>query len=221
MLSLILFLPVIGAVLLAFMPRQGEASLKTTAFLVSVATFALSLVMAAGFNAGADDQYQFRERLLWMPQLGITYRLGVDGISMVLVLLTTLLSAVAILSSWNAVHERVKEFMIFLLLLETGMLGVFMARDLFLFYVFWEVMLLPMYFIIGVWGGPRKEYAAIKFFLYTLFGSVLMLIAILMLYFSSDLTDPLLMPHLEKCYLNPAIKADVQAAMSKRLASDP
>jgi NADH-quinone oxidoreductase subunit M len=185
MLSLILFLPVIGAVLLALMPRQGEAGLKTTAFLVSLATFALSLVMAAGFNASADDQFQFRERLLWMPQLGITYRLGVDGISMVLVLLTTLLSAVAILSSWSAVHERVKEYMIFLLLLETGMLGVFMARDLFVFYVFWEVMLLPMYFIIGIWGGPRRVYATIKFVLYTLVGSLLMLVAILYLYLHS------------------------------------
>src|SRR6266852_2475551 len=178
MLSLILFIPVAGAVLLALMPRQAEGSLKTTAFVVSLASFAVSVAMAFAFNAGDNGRYQFVEHHPWVPQLGIYYSLGVDGISMVLVLLTTFLSAIAILSSWSAVHERVKEYMIFLLFLETGMLGVFMARDLLLFYVFWEVMLLPMYFIIGIWGGPRRVYATIKFFLYTLAGSVLMLLAI-------------------------------------------
>src|SRR5947209_8277864 len=163
MLSLILFLPVLGALLLAFMPRQGEGGLKTTAFVVSLITFALSVVMAAGFNADNDATYQFTEHAAWMPQLGIAYSLGVDGISVVLILLTTLLSAIAILSSWTAIRERVKEYMILLLLLETGMIGVFMARDLILFYVFWEAMLLPMYFLIGIWGGPRRIYATIKF----------------------------------------------------------
>jgi NADH-quinone oxidoreductase subunit M len=213
LLSLILFLPVMGAVLLMFLPRQeqtaalpvGEAAgheagghdhggglavpqatlIKLVAFLVSLVTFALSLVMWAGFDANADGRFQFVERFPWVPQLGITYHLGVDGLSMVLIVLTTFLSAVSILASWTAINERVKEFMIFLLLLETGMIGVFMARDLFLFYVFWEVMLLPMYFLIGIWGGPRRVYATIKFVLYTLVGSLLMLVAILYLYLAT------------------------------------
>src|SRR4051794_4709788 len=138
MLSLILFVPVVGALLLAFMPRQGESGLKWTAFVVSLVSLALSVVLAMQFNADSDAALQFQEHVSWVPQLGFSYFLGVDGISVVLILLTTLLSSIAILSSWSAVHERVKEFMIFLLLLETGMLGVFMARDLLLFYVFWE-----------------------------------------------------------------------------------
>jgi NADH-quinone oxidoreductase subunit M len=182
MLSLILFIPVIGAVLLAFMPREQEGGLQWTAFGVSLVSLALSIATAMGFDANRDASYQFVERVPWVPQLGIAYHLGVDGISVVLILLTTLLSSVSILSSFTAVRERVKEFMIFLLLLETGMLGVFMARDLLLFYVFWEVMLIPMYFLIGIWGGPRRIYATIKFVLYTLVGSLLMLVAILYLY---------------------------------------
>src|SRR5436189_5655120 len=121
----------------------------------------------------------------WIPSFNIEYFMGVDGISLPLVMLTTLVSFLAMWASWN-IQKHVKAYCILFLLLETGMIGVFLALDFFLFYVFWEVMLLPMYFLIGVWGGPRREYAAIKFFLYTLFGSVLMLIAILMLYYSSD-----------------------------------
>src|SRR4029079_7346322 len=123
-------------------------------------------------------------------------------------------------ASWS-IEKYVKGYCILFLLLETGMLGVFAALDFFLFYVFWEVMLLPMYFLIGVWGGPRKEYAAIKFFLYTLVGSVLMLIAILMLYFSSDLTDPLLLPHLDRMHLGESAKTLADAGMKKRRATDP
>src|SRR3569623_1647643 len=145
--------------------------------------------------------------------------MGLDGISFTLVLLTAFLSVLAMGASWN-IEKHVKAYCILYLLLETGMLGVFLALDFFLFYVFWEVMLLPMYFLIGVWGGPRKEYAAIKFFLYTLFGSVLMLIAILMRYFSSDLSDPLLMPHLDMSYLNATVKEQGQKAMSARIAGD-
>jgi NADH-quinone oxidoreductase subunit M len=214
LLSLILFLPIVGAVLLMFLPRQeqpvelpaGEAAghepgghdhgdtpptprattIKWAAFFVSLVTFLLSLWMWAEFDSNADGRFQFVESVPWVPQLGITYHLGVDGLSMVLIVLTTFLSAIAILASWTAINERVKEYMIFLLLLETGMLGVFMARDLFLFYVFWEVMLLPMYFLIGIWGGPRRVYATIKFVLYTLVGSLLMLVAILYLYLATS-----------------------------------
>ena len=119
----------------------------------------------------------------WIPTIGAGYVLGIDGISFLLIMLTTLLGAVSILSSWNAIQDRVKEYYIWFLVLQTGMLGVFMANDFFLFFVFWEAMLVPMYLLIGIWGGPRKLYAAIKFFLYTLFGSVLMLLGILFLYF--------------------------------------
>jgi NADH-quinone oxidoreductase subunit M len=185
LLSSILFVPVVGALLLAFMPRQSDEGLKWTAFIVSLVSFGLSVAMVVAFNPHADAQLQLVERFEWVPQLGISYHLSVDGISVVLILLTTLLSAVAILSSWTAIHERVKEYLIFLLLLETGMIGVFMARDLLLFYVFWEVMLIPMYFLIGIWGGPRRIYATIKFVLYTLVGSLLMLVAILYLYQAS------------------------------------
>jgi NADH-quinone oxidoreductase subunit M len=185
LLSLILFVPVLGALLLTFMPRQSDNALKWTAFLASLGSLALSGVMVGQFNPHADAQLQLVERVAWVPQLGIWYHLSVDGISVVLIVLTTLLSSIAILASWEAIRERVKEYMIFLLLLETGMLGVFMARDLLLFYVFWEVMLIPMYFLIGIWGGPRRVYATIKFVLYTLVGSLLMLVAILYLYQAS------------------------------------
>ena len=119
----------------------------------------------------------------WIPSIGAGYVIGIDGISFLLIMLTTLLGAISILSSWNAIQDRVKEYYVWFLVLQTGMLGVFMANDLFLFFVFWEAMLVPMYLLIGIWGGPRKLYAAIKFFLYTLFGSVLMLLGILFLYF--------------------------------------
>jgi NADH-quinone oxidoreductase subunit M len=180
-LSLVVFLPVVGAILIATMRGDQEEAIKRTAFGVSLLTFAASLLLLYGFDYAIDDRFQFMERYAWIPQLGIQYIMGVDGISLGLILLTTLLSALAILSSWNAVERRVKEFMIFLLLLETGMIGVFAALDLVLFYIFWEAMLVPMYFLIGVWGGARRVYATIKFVLYTMVGSLLMLVAIVAL----------------------------------------
>ncbi len=182
LLSVVTFLPALGAIVLAFFPRERSAWSRWFAFLVAGATFAVSLVLYVRFDALMPD-YQFVERLSWMPSFGISYHLGIDGISLLLVLLTTFLSPLALLSSWRAVEERVKEFSISMLLLETGMLGVFVSLDLFLFYIFWEAMLIPMYLIIGVWGGPARIYAAIKFILYTLTGSVLMLVGILALYF--------------------------------------
>src|SRR5262249_39038494 len=130
-----------------------------------------------------SDQMQFVENVPWIKTLGAKYHVGIDGISLLLIMLTTLLGPLAVLSSWSAIANRVKEYYVFMLMLQTGMLGVFISLDFFLFYVFWEVMLVPMYFLIGVWGGPRKLYAAIKFFLYTLVGSVLLLLGILALYF--------------------------------------
>jgi NADH-quinone oxidoreductase subunit M len=181
-LSLITFLPLAGALGILLIPRENVRAIKTCAFAVSAADFAISLALYFTFQADSA-QMQFVENVPWIPSLGVSYHLGVDGISLLLVLLTTLLSAVAILSSWTAITERVKEYYVFMLLLEMGMIGVFIALDLFLFFVFWEATLIPMYFLIGRWGGARRIYAALKFFLYTFGGSALMLVAILVLYF--------------------------------------
>jgi NADH-quinone oxidoreductase subunit M len=164
-------------VMLLFMRRRPNAY-KATALITSIITLALAVYLATQFQTGTAG-FQFEERVSWIASLGISYHLGIDGISLILILLTTLLSAVAILGSWNSIKDRGLAFFISLLVLETGMLGVFVSMDLFLFYVFWEIQLIPMYFIIGLWGGERRVYAAIKFFLYTFVGSVLMLVAIL------------------------------------------
>src|SRR5256886_16243374 len=145
-------------------------------------TFAASVPLWTGFDGG-DADVQFEELLRWMPGLGVGYHVGVDGISVLLVLLTTFLMPVALASAWHAIEDRTKEFVIAMLLLEAGMVGVFVSLDLFLFFVFWEAMLIPMYFVIGVWGGANRVYAAVKFVLYTMVGSALMLVAILALYY--------------------------------------
>jgi NADH-quinone oxidoreductase subunit M len=201
-LTLIVFLPAFVAALLSLpiIPKAREEAIRWIAFATTAVTFVLSLWMAwpglfaaLGFGAAGPAQFTIGEAGMqavvkkpWIPAFGIEYLLGVDGISMPLVLLTTFLSMLACAASWP-ITKHVKAYHVLFLLLVTGMVGVFVSLDFFLFYVFWEVMLLPMYFLIGIWGGPRREYAAIKFFLYTLLGSVLMLIAILMLYFTSDL----------------------------------
>ena len=178
-LTLLLAIPVIGAVLIALLPRRKPQALFAIALIASGINFLWSIKILSGFDAGSGAM-QFLERIPWMPSFGIEYIVGIDGISLFLVLLTTLLMPIAILASWS-VQDRVKEYLIFMLLLETGMLGAFVALDLFLFYVFWEVMLVPMYFLIGVWGGTRRIYAALKFVIYTMAGSLLMLVAIIYL----------------------------------------
>jgi NADH-quinone oxidoreductase subunit M len=178
MLTALTFLPIAGALIMLVFMRGRPSSYKTTALVTTIATFALSIYVATQFHAGTAD-YQFVENHSWIRSLGISYHLGIDGISLLLILLTTLLSVLAILGSWNSIKDRGLAFFISLLVLETGMLGVFVSLDLFLFYVFWEIQLIPMYFIIGLWGGARRVYAAIKFFLFTFAGSVLMLVAIL------------------------------------------
>jgi NADH-quinone oxidoreductase subunit M len=189
-LSLMVFLPALGALALAFFPRGREDAVRYTALGITIFTFMLSLgLFLHNRNIEFQPHVARMQNLFsraWIPSFGIQYIMGLDGISFPLVILTTFLCVLAMIASWP-IKRHVKAYCILFLLLETGMIGVFMALDFFLFYVFWEVMLLPMYFLIGVWGGPRKEYAAIKFFLYTLLGGVLMLIAILMLYFNSDL----------------------------------
>ena len=181
-LSLTTFLPLVGAILLLMVGREQIRSLRNLAFLVSVATFAVSLPIPFVYDQ-TTPAMQFVERAAWIPSLGVTYFVGLDGISLWLVMLTTFLSPLAILCSFESIKHRAKEYYVFMLVLETGMLGVFLSLDFFLFYVFWEVMLVPMYFLIGVWGSDRRLYSAIKFFLYTLFGSVVMLLGILAIYF--------------------------------------
>ena len=185
LLSVILFTPLVGALLLMFVPRGSLSANRIVGNIFGVLGFVVSVPLVLRFPVGSDG-YNFRETAEWIPYLGAQYSLGIDGISFLLVMLTTFLGMIAILSSWNAVQMRTKEYYILLLLLQTGMLGVFLSLDFFLFYVFWEVMLVPMYFLIGVWGSDRRLYAAIKFFLYTLAGSVLMLLAILALYFYAE-----------------------------------
>src|SRR2546425_7403095 len=183
LLTVVTFLPAVGALLiLLLVPRRHEEALRWGGLVVSLATFAASVPLWTGFDAG-DADMQFEELLRWMPGLGVGYHVGVDGISVLLVLLTTFLMPVALASAWHAIEDRTKEFVIAMLLLEVGMVGVFVSLDLFLFFVFWEAMLIPMYLVIGVWGGGNRIYAAIKFVLYTMVGSALMLVAILSLYY--------------------------------------
>jgi len=181
-LTLVTFFPLLGVLVLLFLKPERKNAHRWTALITSLITFGISMWLLAEFNANNPD-LQMEINLPWIQVAGwnISYYLGVDGLSILLVLLTTFLTPISILSTWSAIEERVRDFMLFFLLLEVGMTGVFLAQDLFLFYVFWEFTLVPMYFLIGIWGGPNRMYAAIKFFLYTMAGSLLMLLAILWL----------------------------------------
>ncbi|MFA7061235.1 MAG: NADH-quinone oxidoreductase subunit M [Pedobacter sp.] len=188
LLSLTTFLPVLGVLLLLFIPKDSKGVLRGVAFAVTLVTFLVSLPILTGFQTNAD--FQFVENVPWIAAgpFVMRYNIGIDGISLWLVILTTFIMPIAMLSTWTAVEEKVKEYMICLLLLETGMLGAFISLDLFLFYIFWEVMLIPMYFIIGIWGGKNKIYAAVKFFIFTMVGSLLMLVALIFLYMKGTAT---------------------------------
>jgi NADH-quinone oxidoreductase subunit M len=185
-LTVVLFTPLVGSLLLLFVPRDSVNTHRVIGNLFGFLGLIVSLPLIWRFSLDPSaPRYQFAETHDWIPSIGAHYSLGIDGISLLLVMLTTLLGAISILSSWSAIKTRTKEYYILFLLLQVGMLGVFMALDFFLFYMFWEVMLVPMYFLIGVWGSDRRLYAAIKFFLYTLVGSVIMLLGILALYFKA------------------------------------
>ncbi len=181
-LNLVTFFPLVGVVIILFLNREQKNAIRWVALLTSLVTFAISLQILGQFNP-QDPKLQLVYDRPWftVSRFTIRYVMGVDGLSILLLLLTTFLTPIAILSTWTAIEDRVKEFMIFFLLLEIGMVGVFLALDLFLFYIFWEFTLVPMYFLIGIWGGPNRMYAAIKFFLYTMAGSLLMLLAIVYL----------------------------------------
>ena len=196
-LTILVFLPAIGSLVLLLLPRENTETIKRVSLLITVIVFGATVVMALpgisggphfSLSADAVSQMQNVFQVNWIPVFDIQYYMGMDGISFPLFVLTAFISMLAMGASWS-IKKHVKAYCVLFLILETGMLGVFLALDFFLFFVFWEVMLLPMYFLIGVWGGPRREYAAIKFFLYTMLGGVLMLIAILMLYFNSDLRE--------------------------------
>ncbi|BDV44746.1 NADH:ubiquinone oxidoreductase subunit M [Geotalea uraniireducens] len=185
LISVMTFLPLMGVILLFFVNKKSYSLHRVIALVVSLATFVVSLPLVTGFQSNAE--FQFVEKVPWISvgPFQMNYHVGIDGISLWLVILTTFIMPIAILSTWTAVEEKVKEYMICLLLLEVGMLGAFISLDLFLFYIFWEVMLIPMYFIIGIWGGKNKIYAAVKFFIYTMVGSMLMLVALIALYFKA------------------------------------
>ncbi len=181
-LSWIVWLPIVGLIAILFVPRDKKEVIKIIAAVATGLQLWMAVMLWLNFDSGFGS-FQFTEYRSWIPSFNIAYALGVDGLSLPMVILTALLSFLAIFVSWNT-DKATKGYFALFLLLDTGMMGVFVSLDFFLFYVFWEVMLLPMYFLIGMWGGPQKEYAAIKFFLYTLVGSVTMLIAILALYFT-------------------------------------
>jgi NADH-quinone oxidoreductase subunit M len=192
-LNWVTYIPLIGAVIILFFIRDAK-TIRTSATIVAVIDFIASLYLWYGFDAKATGTgiFQYRWTRTWIEAIGVKYDFGIDGIALLLIVLTTFMGIIAIVSSYSAIEHRQKEYYVLLLLLQTGMIGTFCALDFFLFYVFWEIMLVPMYFIIGIWGGPRKLYAAIKFFLYTLSGSVVMLLAILALYFFNSTGIPFL-----------------------------
>lgn len=184
LLSILIFLPIAGAIIVALLDRRHEGAIRWVGWLSSFGVLALATLVFARFQVGTAA-VQFEERVAWVPGAGISYHLGVDGISLPLVMLTAVIIPLALLSSWGSITERVKEFTFSMLILLSALLGTFLSLDLVLFYVFWDAVLVPMYFIIGLWGGPNRAYAAIKFILYTMAGSALMLIAIILLYLHS------------------------------------
>src|SRR5258705_5242079 len=184
LLDVIAYLPLVGALVCLALPKNRPGLVAKTATGIAALDLLVSLPLWFDWAAAPADPYGFRfvVDVPWIASLGVRYIVGVDGISMLLVLLTTVLGFLAILSSWSAINQREHQYYAYLLMLQTGMVGVFVSLDTFLFYVFWEAMLIPMYFLIGIWGGPRRIYASVKFFLFTFFGSVLMLVGIIALY---------------------------------------
>jgi len=189
LLNVICYLPLLGAlIIIVVLKRDQSKAIKTVATPVVGLDFLVSIPLWFLYKPDGPD-FQFVYQAEWIPAIGSKYFFGVDGISVLLILLTTLLGFISVYSSFTAINHREKEYYVFLLILQTGMLGVFMSLDFVLFYVFWEVMLIPMYFLIGIWGGERKIYAAVKFILYTMAGSLLMLLAIIYLFFANGATS--------------------------------
>ncbi len=206
-------LPIIGALVILFLKEQHQSVVKITGLVFALVAFVLSLVIYAGFDA-SNPEFQYTFQMQWVSSLKISYNVGVDGISLLLVLLTTFLTPLTLIGSWSSITKNVKMFTFFMLMLEAGMIGVFISLDLFLFYIFWEAMLIPMYFIIGVWGGKRRIYASVKFFIYTMAGSLLMLVAIIWLaVYASDHIGTFTTNLITLYKLAPTIGMDVQKWM--------
>lgn len=211
--SILLFAPLAGALLLLLIPNKKENLIKYWGLLVSLVTFIVSMVIYYGFDP-AQKGFQFIHKADWIQSLNITYYLGIDGLSILLVLLTTFLTPLTLISSWNSIKTKVKEFTFFMLVLEVGMLGVFLSLDIFLFYIFWEAMLIPMYFIIGIWGGPRRIYASVKFFIFTMAGSLVMLVAMIWLaIYASDQLGYFTTNLLELYKVGPNVPHNIQSWM--------
>jgi NADH-quinone oxidoreductase subunit M len=211
LLTYLLFVPLLGSLLLLFINKEKESLIRWSGFMISIVTFLISLV--AYFNYEPDKlEFQFVEKIIWIQNLNISYFIGIDGISLLLVLLTTFLTSLTLLSSWKSITKKLKEFTFFMLLLEVGMIGVFISLDMFLFYVFWEAMLIPMYFIIGIWGGKRRIYASVKFFIFTMLGSLIMLVAIIWLgVYAGKLTGNFTTNLLELYNIGPTIPQTIQS----------
>lgn len=213
LITYLLGVPLLGAIILLFFKEEKENLIRWFGLIVSVVTFIISLVILVQFDS-SDAEFQLTQRIMWVDSLNISYFVGVDGLSVLLILLTTFITPLTLLSSWKAIEQKVRLFTFFMLLLEVGMLGVFVSLDMFLFYIFWEFMLIPMYFIIGIWGGAERIYASIKFFIYTFFGSLLMLVAIIWLavYASGPLGE--FTTNLLKLYeVGPTVARDIQTYM--------
>lgn len=213
LLTYLLLTPIIGSILVLFFKQEQIKLIRWFALAVSTIAFVISIIIYLNFDS-ANPQFQFVHNVLWIDSLNISYNVGVDGISLLLVLLTTFLTPLTFLSTWKAIEKNVKMFTFSMLFLEAGMLGVFISLDIFLFYIFWEAMLIPMYFIIGVWGGERRIYASVKFFIYTMVGSLLMLVAIIWLaVYASDLTGKFTTNLIELYKVGPTIPHQIQAWM--------
>jgi NADH-quinone oxidoreductase subunit M len=213
LLTYLLFTPIIGSVAVLFFGKNQTKFIRWFGLFVSLIAFVISLIIYFGFDS-SKPQFQFLHQVLWISSLNVSYNVGVDGISLLLVLLTTFLTPLTLLSTWNAIEKNVKMFTFSMLFLEAGMLGVFVSLDIFLFYIFWEVMLIPMYFIIGIWGGERRIYASIKFFIYTMVGSLLMLVAIIWLaVYASGITGKFTTNLLELYKVGPTIPHQIQGWM--------
>jgi NADH-quinone oxidoreductase subunit M len=210
LLTYLLAVPIVGSLLLIFINKEKEQTIKYVGLIVSLVAFIISLIIYFDFNDQSGG-FQFIHKVNWISGLNISYHVGIDGLSMLLILLTTFLTPLTLISSWSGIKNKVKEFTFFMLFLELGMLGVFASLDMFLFYVFWEAMLIPMYFIIGIWGGERRIYASIKFFIYTMAGSLLMLVAIIWLcVYSADLLGGFTTNLLDLYKTGPTIDTTIQ-----------
>lgn len=213
MLTYLLFTPLVGALLLLFIPKGKENVVRFGGMIFSLIAFIISILIYFDFDS-SSSQFQFVHDVEWISNLNIHYKIGVDGLSLILVLLTTFLTPLTLLSSWSSIEKKAKEFTFFMLLLEVGMIGVFISLDLFLFYIFWEAMLIPMYFIIGIWGGKERIYASVKFFIYTMFGSLLMLVAIIWIAVYASLQTGFFTTDLLKLYeVAPTIAVEIQRYM--------